>query len=196
MASHSSILAWRISWTEKPGELQSTGPQRVRHGWATNTLYITWLTNNNDSSGDKLHVTSTWPPRTLLPCSLCTTFCIYFLRGLFSSVSSVQSLSRVRLFVTPWTTARQASLSISNSWSPPKPMSIELVRPCSHLILCHPLLLPPSIFPGIRVFSNKSALCIRWPKYRSLSFSISPSSEHPGLIPFRMDGLDLLAAAF
>ena len=105
--------------------------------------------------------------------------------------SSVQSLSRVRLFTTQWTAARQASLSITNSCSSPKPMSIESVMPSSHLILCHPLLLLPSIFPSIRVFSNESTLCIRWPKYWSFSFNISPSSEHPGLI-FRMDWLDLL----
>ena len=107
--------------------------------------------------------------------------------------SSVQLLSCVWLFVTPWTAARQVSLSITNSWSPPKPMSIELVMPPSHLILCRPLLLPPSIFPSIRVFSNESVLHIRWPKYWSFSFNISLSKEHPGLISFRMDWLDLLA---
>ena len=95
--------------------------------------------------------------------------------------------------MTPWTAAHQASLSITNSQTPPKPMSIESVMPSNHLILCHPLLLLPSIFPSIRVFSNESALRIRWPKYWSFSFSISPSNEHPGLISFRMDGLDLLA---
>ena len=105
--------------------------------------------------------------------------------------SSVQLLSRVWLFVTPWTTAYQASLSITNSRSPSKPMSVESVMPSSHLILCHPLLPLPSIFPSIRVFSNESALRIRWPKYWSFSFNISPSSEHPGLISFRMDWLDL-----
>ena len=110
-----------------------------------------------------------------------------------SCISSVQSLSRVRLFVTPWTAACQASLSITNSQSLPKLMSIESVMPSNHLILCHPLLLLPSIFPSIRVFSNESALHIRWPKYWSFSFSISPSNEHPGLISFRMDWLDLLA---
>ena len=109
-----------------------------------------------------------------------------------SQFSSVQLLSRVQLFATPWTTARQASLSITNSWSPPKPMSIESVMPSNHLILCHPLLLLPSIFPSIRVFSNDSALSIRWPKYWSFSFNISPSNEHSGLISFRMDWLDLL----
>ena len=107
--------------------------------------------------------------------------------------SSVQSLSRVRLFATPWTRAHQAFLSITNSWSSPKPMSIELVMPSNHLILCHPLFLLPPIPPSIRVFSNESALCIRWPKYWSFSFSISPSNEHPGLISFKMDWLDLLA---
>ena len=107
--------------------------------------------------------------------------------------SSIQSLSRVCLFATPWTAACQASLSITNSRNSPKPMCIELLMPSNHLILCHPLCLLPSIFPSIRVFSNESALCIRWPKNWSFSFSISPSNEHPGLISFRMDWLDLLA---
>ena len=113
----------------------------------------------------------------------------------FSSVqfSSVQSLSCVRLFVTPWTAAHQASLSITNSWSLLKLMSIESVIPSNHLILCHPLFLLPSILPSTRVFSNESALHIRWPKYWSFSFNISPSNEHSGLISFRMDWLDLLA---
>ena len=109
------------------------------------------------------------------------------------SVSSVQSLSCVWLFVTPWTAACQASLSITNSWSLPKLMSIESVMPSSYLILCRPLLLLPPIPPSIRVFSNESTLHIRWPKYWSFSFSISPASEHPGLISFMMDWLDLLA---
>ena len=108
-------------------------------------------------------------------------------------LSSVQSLSCVRLFGTPWTAVHQASLSI-NSQSPPKPMSIESVMPSNHLILCRPLLLLPSIFPSIRVFSNESALCIRWPKYWSFSFNISPTvNEHPGLISFRTDWLNLFA---
>ena len=106
--------------------------------------------------------------------------------------TSVQSLSHVRLFATPWTIAHQASLSITNSWSPPKLMSIESVMPSNHLILCHPLLLLSSIFPNIRVFSNESALRIRWAKYWSFSFNISPSNEHLGLISFGMDWLDLL----
>ena len=111
----------------------------------------------------------------------------------YSSFSSVQSLSRVWLFVSPWTTARQASLSITNSRSPPKPVSVKSVMPSSHLILCCPLLLLPPILPSIRVFSNESTLCIRWPKYWSFSFSVSLSNGHPGLISFRMDWLDLLA---
>ena len=107
--------------------------------------------------------------------------------------SSVQSLSRVRLFVTPWTAARQASLSITNSRSSLRLMSIDSVMPSNHLILCRPLLLPPSVFPSIRVFSNESILCIRWPNYWRFSFSISPSNEYSGLIFFKMDWLDLLA---
>ena len=109
------------------------------------------------------------------------------------SVLSVQSLSRVLLFATPWTTAGQASLSITNSRSPPKPMSIESEMPSNHLILGCPLLLLPSIFPSIRVFSNESALRIRWSNYWSFSFNISPTNEYPGLISFRMDWLDLPA---
>ena len=111
----------------------------------------------------------------------------------FTSVSSIQSLSHVRLFATPWTAARQASLSVTNSQSLLKLKSIESVMPSNYLILCPPLLLPPEIFPSIRVFSNESALCIKWPKYWSFSFSISPSNEYSGLISFRMDWLNLLA---
>ena len=106
--------------------------------------------------------------------------------------SSVQSLSRVQLFVTPWTAAHQASLSITNSWSLLKLMSIESVMPSNHLIHCHPLLLLPSILPSIRVFSNESVLCISWPKNWCFTFSISPSNEYLGLISFRMDWFDLL----
>ena len=105
--------------------------------------------------------------------------------------SSGQLLSCVQLFATPWTTARQASLSITNSWRLPKLISIESVMPSNHLILCCSLLLLPSIFPNIKVFSNESALRIRWPKYWSFSFNISPSNEHTGLISFRVDWLDL-----
>ena len=107
--------------------------------------------------------------------------------------SSVQSLSCVWLFATPWTATRQDSLSITNSQTLPKLMSIESVMPSTHLILCCALLLLPSIFPSIKVFSNESALRIKWPNYWSSSFSVSPSNEHPGLVSFRMDWLDLLA---
>ena len=107
--------------------------------------------------------------------------------------SSIQSLSHVRLFETPWTAACQASLSITNSWSLLKLMFVESVMPSNHLILCCPLLLPPSVFPSIRVFSNESVLHIRWPKYWGFNFNISPSNEYSGLISFRMDWLDLLA---
>ena len=107
--------------------------------------------------------------------------------------SSVHLLSHARLFATPRTAARLASLSITNSWSLLKLMSIELVMPSNHLILCHPLLLLPSVFPSIRVFSNESVLCMRWSKYWSFSFSTSPSNEYSGLISFRMDWLDLFA---
>ena len=107
--------------------------------------------------------------------------------------SSVQSLSHVRLFVTPRIPARQASLFITNSWSSLKLIYIELVMPSSHLTLCHPLLLLPPIPPSFRVFSNESTLCMRWTKYWNFSFNISPSKEHPGLISFRMDWLDLFA---
>ena len=109
------------------------------------------------------------------------------------AATSVQSLSHVRLFVTPWTAARQTSLSNINSWSLFKLMSIELVMPSNHLILCRPLLLLPSVFPSIRVFSKESVLCIRWPQCWSFSFSISPSNEYSGLISCRTDWFDLLA---
>ena len=115
---------------------------------------------------------------------------VHIYNGIFSSV---QLLSRVRLFATPWIAARQASLSITNSRSSPKLTSIESVMPSSHLVLCRLLLLLPPISPSIRVFSSESTLRMRWPKYWSFSFSISPSKEHPGLISFRMDWLDLLA---
>ena len=143
MATHSSDLAWRIQWTEKPCRWELVGLQRDGNDW--------------------------------------------------SDFSLVQTLSCVRLFVTSSTAACQASLSITNSWSLLKLMSVESVMPSNHLILCHPLLLPPSIFLSIRVFSNEAVLCIRWPKYWSFSFSISPSNEHSGLISFRMDWLDLPA---
>ena len=120
-------------------------------------------------------------------CDLCSILCHTL------AFSSVQLLSYVRLFATPWIAARQASLSMTNSQSSPKLMCIELVMPSSHLILCRPLLLLPPILPSIGVFSNESTLCMKWPKYWSFSFSISPSNELPGLVSFRMDWLDLLA---
>ena len=116
-----------------------------------------------------------------------------FEEKLWQTFSSVQSLSNVWLFATLWPTVYQASLSITNSRNLLKLMSIESVMPSNHLILCHPLLLPPSILPSIRVFSKELVLCIRWSKYWTLSFSISPSNEHLGLISFRIDWLDLLA---
>ena len=148
--------------------------------------------------------TSTWissdmspPSWTSLPfpTPLHPTPCLCFNNWILSyyQFSSVQLLSRVWLFVTPWVTAHQASLSITNSQSSPKLMSIESVMTFNHLILCHPFLLLPSIFPSIKVFSNESALCMRWPKYWSFSFNISPSKEHSGVISSRMDWLDFLA---
>ena len=123
---------------------------------------------------------------------LCNNICSE-VKMLVAQFSSVQLLSCVRLSVTRWITARQTSLSITNSWTSLKLMSIESVMPSSHLILCHPLFLLPPIPPSIRAFSNESTLCVRWPKYWSFSLSISPSNEHPGLVSFRMDWLDLLA---
>ena len=120
------------------------------------------------------------------------SFLKHFLNASYS-FSSVQSLSHVRLFATPWTRAGQASLSITNTDGPPKPMTIESVMPSSHLILYRTLLLLPSIFPSIKVFSNESAFCIKWPKYWSFSFSITPSKECSRLISFRMDWINLLA---
>ena len=125
--------------------------------------------------------------------SLCIHWFLSSRNPKYPQISSVQLLSLVQLFVTPWTAACQASLSITNSRSSPKPMSIESVMPSNHLILCCPLLLPPSIFPSIRVFSNESVVCIRWPNYWSFSFNISPSNEYSGLISLRIDWLDLLA---
>ena len=125
------------------------------------------------------------------------TLCYFIIRvsksNIFGGVSLSVQFSRIRLFVTPWTAAHQACLSITSSQGLPKLMSSESVMPSNHLILHCPLLLLPSIFPSIRVSSNESVLRIKWPKYWSFSFKISPSNEHPGLISFRMDWLDLLA---
>ena len=129
----------------------------------------------------------------MLPVDVLTSRLFHSINRAQEGFSSVQSLSRVRFFATPWTAACQASLFITNSQSLPKLMPIESVMPSNHLILCWPLFLLPSIFPSIRVFSNDSVLRIRWPKYWSFSFNISPSNEHPGLTSFRMDWLDLLA---
>ena len=144
------------------------------------------------------HFIDVYKEMLLIPFCTCKILSIFY-RGVIvyiaSSllISSFQSLGCVRLFAMPWTAARQASLSITSSWSLFKFMSIELVMPFNHLILCHPLLLLPSIFPNARVFSNESVLYIRWPKFYNFSFGISPSSESSGLISFRMDWLDLLA---
>ena len=141
-----------------------------------------------------LFLTQKWNiPETKFMTYYLVVVIVNFVCQLDWAISSVQSLSRVWLFVTPWTAARQASLSITNSQSLLKRVFIELVMPSNHLILCHPLLLPPSVFPSIRVFSNESVLRIRWPKYWSFSLSISPSNEYSGLISFRMDWIDLLA---
>ena len=133
-----------------------------------------------------------WKPRKQMVSSRHNAVLIETVYKLYKN-SSVRSLSRARLFATPWIAAQQASLSIANSQSSLKLMSIELVMPSSHLILCRPLLLLPPIPPSIRVFSNESTLSMRWPEYWSFSLSISPSNEHPGLISFRVDWLDLLA---
>ena len=156
--------------------------------------HLTCLLRNLYASQEAT-VETTWNNRLVANWGRSTSRLLYchlaYLTYMQSQFSSVQLLSRVWLFATPWTAACQASLSITNSCSPPKPMSIESVMPSNHLILCHPLLLLISIFPSIRVFSNESALRIRWPKYWSFSFNISPTNEHPGLI-FRMDWLDVI----
>ena len=146
---------------------------------------------NSQSLLKLISIESVMPSNHLILCHP-----LLLLHSVFPSISSVQFSSVTQsclLFATPWTITHQASLSITNSWSPPKPMSIESVMLCNHLILCRPLLLLPSIFPSIRVFSNMSALRIRWSKYWSFSFNISPTNKHPGLISFRMDWLDVLA---
>ena len=186
MATHSSMHAWRIPWTEEPGGLQSMGHRESnKTEWLTHTQHINKL---NDTHGchDSSEVNHQGPNSGRWPNSWKSLSLFPKIVGIIPPLiqfSSVQLLSHVWLFETLWTTAHQASLSITNSWSPPKPMSILSVRPSNHLILCHPLLLLPSIFPSSRVFSNESALRIRWPKYWSFSFNISPSNEHPRLIP-------------
>ena len=158
---HTWPQQWKVLTTEPPGSAPNNYPPRILQ--ATEILFLnqyktqTTTGNNNNNINNNKHSVQ---------------------------FSSVQSLSCVRLFATPWTAACQASMSITNSQSPPKPMSIEWVMPLNHLIRCCPLLLLPSIFPSIRVFSNGSALCIRWPKYWGFSFKISPFNEHPGLVSF------------
>ena len=155
-----------------------------RSQWFEQIVLNSFTNLKRDPSFWELHPCF-WIPREGTACELFDWFSVQF--------SSVQSLSHVWLFATPWTAACQTSLSINNCWNLPKPMSIESVMPSNCLILCHPLLFLPSIFPSIRVFSTELALHIRWPKYWSYSFGITPSNEHPGLISFRMDWLDLLA---
>ena len=141
-----------------------------------------------------IHVSGVYTYRNKGNSRVCYVQCTGESNGMTLNLfSSVQSFSHVRLFATPWTAACQASLSITNSWSLLKLMSIKLVMPSNHLILCCPLLLLPSTFPSIKVFSKESALPIKWPKYWSFIFSISPSNEYSGLISFRIDYLDLLA---
>jgi len=164
MATHSSILDLRIPWTEEPGGLQSMGSQRVAHHWSDLAAL---------AQGHVATKWWSWDDNTQV-----------------SYYSVVQLPSRVQLFATPWTVC-QAAMSLTVSRGLPKFMFIALVLPSNYLILCHPLFLLPSIFPSIRVFSNRSVLCIRWPKY--CSFSISPSNEYSGLISFMMDWFDLLA---
>ena len=157
--------------------------------WSTRKAWLLTLLDPKFQTVPQLSVSIPAPLSLLLSSliSVLLSLSVYILY-------SVQSLSRVQFFATTWTAAHQASLSTTNSMSLLKLMSIESVMPANHLILCHPLLLLPSIFPSIRVFSNKSVLHIRWPKYWSFSFNISPSNEHSGLISFRMNLLDLLAA--
>ena len=182
MATHSSILAWRILWTESL--VCSMGLQRVD---MTERLTLS-----------RLFMRQTWGGYFWLVGLqvIFVHFCLFFSQNFCNKYKSVQFSSVSQscpILCYPMSHSAPGLLSISNSQSPPKPMSIESVMPSSHLILCRPLLLLPSIFPSIWVFSNESALHIRWPKYQSFSFSISLSNEHPGLISFRMDWLDLLA---
>ena len=190
MAPHSSTFAWKILWTEESGRLQSMGSLRVGHDWATSLSLFTFMHRRRKWQPTPVFLPGESQGRgSLVGC--CLWGC-YDIEHLFMYLfSSVHLLSRVQLFAIPWTEACQASLSITNPQSSHKLMSIESVIP-SNRLLCHPLLLP-SIFPSIRVFWNESALYIRWPKYWSFSFNISPYNEHSWLISFRMDWLDLLA---
>ena len=192
-ATHSNILAWKIPWIEEPGRLQSMGLQRVGHDWASKIRTqrkfflqrsVFWLCFF-PLDYKIIEIANSFWEFTLYPRQYTKTN--------FNIIVVVQSLSCVRLFVTPWTAAGQDSLSVPITQSLLKLMSIELVLPSNHIILCYPFLLLPSIFPSIRVFSNESALCIKWPKYWSFSFSISSFCEYSGLISFMIDWFDLLA---
>ena len=192
---YNRTLKWKSCLRSK-----TTEPRDSRHTWDSSPpkkIYIKllwWLSSKERTCQCRRHEFDLW--ENTLEKEMAIHSSILAWKSPWTEepqFSSAQSLSRVRLFATPWTTACQVSLSITNSRSPPKPMSIELVMPSNRFILCRPLLLLPSIFPSIRVFPNESALHIRWPKYWSFSFNISPSNEHPGLISFRMDWLDLLA---
>ena len=175
MATHSCILVWRIPWTKEPGRLQSIDLQRVRHGWGNNTPLINIVLDSY----------------IFLMCFLflLMTSQLSIYRNI--SINSVQLLSHVRLYVTPWTTACKASLSITNSWSLLKLMSIESIMLSNHFILCWPLLLLPSIFASIRVFSNELAPHTRWTKY--WSFSFSSSHEYSEFISLKIGWFDPLA---
>ena len=169
----------------------------MRRGTSTRFLCPWDSPSKNTGVGSHFLLQGIFPTQGLNPCFLSFLHCGQILypqshqgSPSTSSFSSVQSLSGVRPFATPWIAALQASLSITNSWSLLIFMFIESVMPSNHLIFCCPLLPPPSIFPSFRVFSNESALHIRWPKYWSFSFNISPSNKHPGLISFRVDWLD------
>ena len=164
--------------------------QLFQHHLLRSLLFLYWIVLAHLSEISWLYLCGLFLG-SLFHWSICLFLCQY--HTVLIQFSSVQSLSHVQLFASPWTAARQASLSITNSQSLLKLMSIEPVMPSNHLILCRPLCLPPSIFPSISIFSNESVLCIRWPKYWSFSFSISPSNEYSGLISFRIDWCDLLA---
>ena len=176
MATHSTVLAWKIPWTGEPGRLHVHGDCKeldMTERLSTKNIFLKLIIFWNEFV-------------TFIIRKKKKAFELH--RKVEDTISSVQSLSRIRLCA-----AHQASLSITNSQSPPKPISIESMMPSKHLILCRPLLLLSSIFPSIRVFSKESVLHIRWPKYWSVSFNISPSNQHSGLISFRVDWLDLLA---
>ena len=189
MATLSSVLAWRMPWTEEPGGLWSTGRKESDRTQAAEQS----ARHSPRSPRSRLRIEQTTSPSLLYQCLLTLELGFSVSRYVFLGYqfSSVQLL--VSDSTAPWTAAHQASLSIITSRSLFKLMSIELVVPSNHLILCHPLLLLPSIFPSIRVFPSESVLRIRWPKYWRFSFSFNPSNEYSGLISFRIDWFDILA---